>query len=346
MYYKSMVMFVQKHGQLTIQSIEQLKDTSLHLDKYHKLHSGHLEECAPIGQHSHQLIPLQNMFPTFLPHLKQFQFQPTNIIMKPHTIPSTSTTNPCLPSLQEKNDDTLPFSKNSHTFSNLTFNVTNQHNSLASTPTTLKHERHRKQYACHKDELNKHRQLTRSKQKYPSMEFPVDPIQHQALTHTTTPFYTSSTVGKQVHGLTQMQTMLPPFLPHPNEIHLPLAQTIMQPNIFPSTSKTNPSLPFMPSTTDNIPLLNTSHTSSNLNFNLTNQINSIPSTLNTLANEKRRKQYLHHKDELNKRRRVARSKGKHLSMDFPFEPTQHQSLAHITQTFPYSYRCLVQNTYL
>jgi hypothetical protein len=93
-----------------------------------------------------------------------------------------------------------------------------------------------------------------------------------------------------------MKNMLPPILPHLKENHVPLA-----PYIIPSTSKTNPYLPFITQNTENIPFLNTSHTSSNLNFNITNQINNIPSTPNSLENEKRHKQYIHHKDELNKR---------------------------------------------
>jgi hypothetical protein len=110
--------------------------------------------------------------------------------------------------------------------------------------------------------------------------------------------------------------------------------TIMQLNIVPSTSKTNPCLPFLASNTKNdIPFFNNSHASSNLNFNVTNQINSIPSTPNTLENEKRCKQYIHRKDEPNKNRWATRSKKKHLSMEFPVEPTQHQYLSHIAQTF-------------
>jgi hypothetical protein len=86
--------------------------------------------------------------------------------MQPNVITSTSTTNPYLPYLTPNTHNNIHFFNKSHTFSNLNFNVTNQINSIVSTPNALKIERRHKKYAYRKDELNKHRQLTRSKEKY------------------------------------------------------------------------------------------------------------------------------------------------------------------------------------
>jgi hypothetical protein len=99
--------------------------------------------------------------------------------MKPNNIPSTLTKNPSLPYLTTNIRNNIPFLNDSLTFSNLNFNVINQINSITSTPNALQNEKHHKKYVHHKDEQNKHRQLSRSKEKYISMEFQVDPIQHQ-----------------------------------------------------------------------------------------------------------------------------------------------------------------------
>jgi hypothetical protein len=149
-----------------------------------------------VGQQVYEIIQIQNMFPIVFHTLKEIHVRPTKSIMQPNNIPSTSTKNPSLPYITRNTNNNIPFLNESLTFSNLKFNVINQTNSITSTPNAVQNEKHQKKYVHRKDEQNKHRQLSRSKEKYISMQFQVDPIQHQSFSHIATTFCTTALVGQ------------------------------------------------------------------------------------------------------------------------------------------------------